>query len=996
MLKNKTIRFQQWIVVCASALVLLLAAVFLGTVFGRFRETAEFGATERFELIARGIADNLQQNFEAHGRRVATLATADAAQGLQSKALPAESVLTVLKASVRQNPGVYGEYIGLANGGFLQAIGVRRDPVVYQALEAPAQTEVAERLIETDASGRRTERWRFWDHTERLLAERSGPATYSPVGRPWYDQALAAPGAHLTAPYVFASSRREGVTISAAMPRGGGVHGVDISLHTLPRTLASYQTTENAFIGVIDDQRRLLAAHGKGSSGSQADVGQLQPMATSVLPKVAEVAARLDRLTPGVPHFMDLAGERHLLVTRALDVAGSSHYQVIMWAPVADYTGPVERARRDVLLITCLLLAVLVPIALAGTRGIARSLGSMAQDSERLRKLDFSAEPKEVRTYLYEIDSLGQAQTVMHRSVKARTAALEVAQAKLSRIVETGLELGRTRDRAELLRASLFGAREIAHCQAATLLLRTERNTLRFALRTSDDALPATEIALYDIHGQPDHKFVSTHVALTGETVVIDDIYQEKRFDVTGTKGFSDASGIRVVSTLNVPLKAHEGQVLGVIQLMNALHPDTGEVMPFEPEMVSFVEALAAQAAVALENQILLDAQKGLMESMIQIMAGAIDTKSPYTGGHCERVPQLAMMLAEAACDAKTGPLADFEFKTEDEWREFRIGAWLHDVGKVTTPEYVVDKATKLETIFNRIHEVRARFEVLLRDARIECLEATLADPAQAEAAQARLQARQAELAADFAFVAECNLGSEFMAPDKVERLREIGEQTWLRHFDDRLGLAHDELRRFEREPATPLQAVEPLLGDKGHHLIERPANAAIDARYGFTLKQPELLYNHGELYNLSIARGTLTDEERYKINEHIIQTIVMLESMPLPYNLKRVPEYAGTHHETLIGTGYPRRLTEAELSIPSRIMAIADVFEALTARDRPYKKAKTLSESIKLLHKFKARRHIDPVLFDLFLTSGVYKVYAERYLLPEQIDEVNISQYLG
>ena len=991
-----TIKFQQWVVLSASALVLVLALVFLSTVFGKFSETAQRGASDRFELISQGIADNLQLSLEAHARRASAFAAGDATALLAREALPVASALAVLQTAVRHNPSVYSEYMGLANGDFLQAIGVRQDPILLQALGAPPTTELALRVIQGDAFGQRTERWQFLDAQNLLLASRTQRAVYSPLDRPWYQGALRVDGAFLTAPYVFASTQREGLTLSAQLPRGQGAYGVDIGLDSLPTMLAGYTTSDNAFLGVLDDSGRLLAAVGKGSSALSNTVDRLVALADAGSPKAATVAALLGTVTPDRAQFLDLAQAPHLLVVRRLVVAGNSRYQVVSWAPVADFTAPVDLARRDVLLVTTVLLLVLVPIALAGTRGIARSLGRMATHSERLRTLDFSAEPAEVRSYLYEIDALGQAQAVMHRSVKERTAALELAQAKLTRVVDTGIELGRQQDRNTLLRSALFGAREIAHCQAATLFLKTERNTLRFALRTSDDPLPSAELALYDIHGQPDHRYVANHVVLTGDTVVIDDIYSETRFDLSATKRFSEASGLRVISTLNVPLKAREGHVLGLFQLMNAMDPDTGAVIPFDTEIVRFIEALAAQAAVALENQNLFGAQKALMDAFIQIIAGAIDTKSPYTGGHCERVPQLAFMLASAASDSKEGPLADFSFDTEDQWREFRVGAWLHDCGKVTTPEFVVDKATKLETIFNRIHEIRTRFEVLLRDARIDCLQAVLADPTQQDAANQRFEARRMQLMADFAFVAECNLGSEFMAPDKVERLRSIARHTWQRHFDDRLGLAHDELARFERTPAQALPAQEFLLADKLQHLFERPATAALDSRYGFAVNVPEHLYNHGEVYNLSIARGTLTEEERFKINEHIIQTIVMLENMPLPYNLKRVPEYAGTHHETLIGTGYPRRLTAKDLSVPSRIMAIADVFEALTARDRPYKKAKTLSESIRILHSFKRRHHIDPVLFDLFLTSGIYRRYAEQFLLPEQIDEVDIAQYLG
>jgi HD-GYP domain-containing protein (c-di-GMP phosphodiesterase class II) len=582
----------------------------------------------------------------------------------------------------------------------------------------------------------------------------------------------------------------------------------------------------------------------------------------------------------------------------------------------------------------------------------------------------------------------------MHGAIQTRTEELKTSQDKLARLVDTGIQLSREQNRERLLRQALFGAREIAHCVAATLFLKTEHNTLSFAQRTSEDPLPAFEIPLVDAAGKPNNQFVVVNVANTNTAVIIDDVYTEARFDMSGTKKFSEESGFKTISMLTVPLSPREGEVIGVIQLLNAQDPKTGAVIPFPKDLINFVEALAAQAAVAIENQNLIEAQKQLMDALIKLIAGAVDAKSPYTGGHCERVPELGIMLAEAASAQTTGPLADFKFQTEDEWREFRIGAWLHDCGKVTTPEYVVDKACKLETIYNRIHEVRMRFETLWRDARISQLEA-LAQGADAAEAQTTFDARVAQLQEDFAFVAECNQGGEFMAPDKVERLKRIAEDTWLRHFDDRAGLAHEELKRYTDAPQA-LPATEKLLSDQVQHIIPRTSKAVLDPKWNFKVKVPEHLYNYGEVYNLSVSRGTLTDEERFKINEHVMQSLMMLEQLPLPQNMRRVPEYAGTHHETLIGSGYPRKLTEAELSVPMRIMAIADVFEALTASDRPYKKAKTLSESIKILSFFKKDKHIDPALFDLFLTSGIYLRYAEKYLLPEQIDEVDISKFVS
>lgn len=579
-------------------------------------------------------------------------------------------------------------------------------------------------------------------------------------------------------------------------------------------------------------------------------------------------------------------------------------------------------------------------------------------------------------------------------TVKRRTRDLVAAQDKLENLIRAGLDLGRERDRMELLRKILFGGKTLFNCDAGTLYIVTEHKTLRFAQRTNNAELPSFEIPLYDESGAPVERFMATWCALHNEPIIVDDVYAETRFDVSGAKKMDAETGYRTISMLTVPLSPREGEVIGVLQFLNALDPESGRVIPFPPELARFVTAQAAQAAVALDNHQLIQAQKDLMDSMIKLIAGAIDAKSHYTGGHCERVPELGIMLAEAASAVKEGPLANFRFETDDEWREFRIGAWLHDCGKVTTPEYVVDKASKLETIYNRIHEIRMRFEVLLRDARISQLEA-VAGGADQEEALHRYEARKLQLADDFAFIAECNLGGEFMAPDRIERLKRIAEDTWQRNYDERLGLVPDELKRYTADPEA-LPATEKLLADKPHHIVPRTDKRSVDPKWGFQIKVPENLYNHGEIYNLSIGRGTLTEEERFKINEHVMQSLIMLEQLPLPKNLRRVPEYAGTHHETLIGTGYPRKLSGDELSIPVRIMAIADIFEALTASDRPYKKAKTLSESIKILAFFKKDKHIDADLFDLLLTSGAYKRYAEKYLLPEQIDGVDISKFIN
>ncbi len=403
--------------------------------------------------------------------------------------------------------------------------------------------------------------------------------------------------------------------------------------------------------------------------------------------------------------------------------------------------------------------------------------------------------------------------------------------------------------------------------------------------------------------------------------------------------------------------------------------------------IVELEELSGSLVAMAKSIQKHEKAQEDLLDAIIKLIAEAVDEKSPYTGKHCERVPHIAQMLLREANLSQEKAFKTFSLTSKDELREFEIAAWLHDCGKVTTPEYIVDKAVKLEMIYNRIHEIRMRFEVLSRDALIEKLKGNIDEET--------LQEKIKKLQDDFAFVAALNLGEECMDESKKIRIQEISKQTWQRHFDNKLGLGIEEKKRYLDNEILPV--TEPLLSDNAAHTIQRE-NFDYEAyeKEGFKLEVPKYLYNYGELYNLCIEKGTLTEEERYKINEHVIMSIKMLEKIPFPENMTKIPEYAGTHHETLIGTGYPKKLTKEELSIPSRIMAIADIFEALTASDRPYKKEKTLSESIHIMHNMVKQKHIDEDLFRLFLRSGVYKEYASAYLNPAQIDEVNLKEYLG
>ena len=525
----------------------------------------------------------------------------------------------------------------------------------------------------------------------------------------------------------------------------------------------------------------------------------------------------------------------------------------------------------------------------------------------------------------------------------------------LDELTDVGIALSAEKDHSRLLEIILLKARELTYADGGTLYTRTDDNRLKFEIMvnetlgihrggTSGEDIQFYPISLYDKNGEPNNKMVASWAALSGETINIADAYEEKRFDFSGTRDFDQKTGYRSKSFLTVPLTDHENEMIGVLQLLNARDPETGEVKPFSELDQYVVESLASQAAVTVSNRSLIDAQKQLFDAMIELIANAIDEKSPYTAGHCHRVPELTNMLAEAACEINYGPLRDFAMDDKEKYA-LNVAGWLHDCGKITTPEYVVDKGTKLETIYDRIKIVEVRFEVLKRDREIAALRRKLQehgiDVDLDDDASCRADLKQ--LADDLEFIRACNIGGETMDETDIERVKQIAKYQWCNPEGKNKGL---------------------LSGD--------------------------------EIQNLVIGRGTLTYREREIINNHISVTIKMLESLPYPKHLAAVPEYAGGHHEKMDGSGYPRGLTREQMSIPARIMGIADIFEALTAGDRPYKKAMPLSQALMILGRMKLDNHIDPDLFDVFIHKQVYLKYAERFLDKAQIDDFDVTTVPG
>lgn len=403
-----------------------------------------------------------------------------------------------------------------------------------------------------------------------------------------------------------------------------------------------------------------------------------------------------------------------------------------------------------------------------------------------------------------------------------------------------------------------------------------------------------------------------------------------------------------------------------------------------------FIERLVQIISVSIDKNKLLEQQKALLLSFTQSIASAIDAKSPHTAGHCQRVPELTLMLARSAQKNET-QWKEFSL-SEPEWEELYLASWLHDCGKLTTADHVIDKATKLDMFTNRIHEIRTRFEVLKRDAEITYLKTIIEHKENTPELERDYHDTIAQLDREFAFIAESNLGDEFFSEDKIKQLGEISNRQFVRTLDKQLGLSWEETKRLsETEKVTP--SIEKILQDNHSQQIPWDKHHVADNR--FSLQPHQFKFNFGEMYNLSAQRGTLTDEERFLINDHIIQTIKMLEALPYPEHLKNIPIIAGGHHEQMSGKGYPYAIPASQLPVTARMMAIADIFEALTASDRPYKTPKTLSESLKILAFMAKNQHIDKEIFQLFLEDDVYLEYAHKFLKPEQIDDVDVSTYL-
>lgn len=508
-------------------------------------------------------------------------------------------------------------------------------------------------------------------------------------------------------------------------------------------------------------------------------------------------------------------------------------------------------------------------------------------------------------------------------------------------LIRIGLALSGEKKLDRLLEIIVNNARGFTNADGGTLYIKDEdddvlnfaivqNDTLNLSMGGTGEKIVWPPVPLKDKEGNENHSNVSAHCALVCETVNIPDVYHAKGFDFQGTKKFDSTTGYRSKSMLVIPLLDHEDEVIGVLQLLNARDRESTEVVSFPEYEVEMITSLASQAAIAITKMRLIKGLENLLNSFVVSIADAIDEKSPYTAGHILNVAELTERITEAINKTDKGRFADIHF-SPDEVEEYRMAAWMHDIGKITTPEYIVDKSTKLETIFDRIETIGFRMEILKRDALIQRLQKNLGQAGDIIEDDRKYQQ---EIDEHMAFLESANMGSEFLSDESVKRIQELSKLSF-----DMCG------------------KTVPLL-------------------------------NEDEVKNLMIRKGTLTDEERKIITNHVTITSKMLSRLPFPKKLHNVPLFASMHHEKLDGSGYPNRLSGDKIHIAGRILAVADIFEALIAVDRPYRPGKTLSESMRILGFMAKDGHLDSDLCDLVVESGIITQYAREKLSHWQQDD--------
>ncbi len=851
--------------------------------------------------------------------------------------------------ALHSTPMVSAVYTAYENGDFIIAreIQNQQDRATYNA---PAKASFMLEVQTKDSLGAPTTERYFYDSQIRFLEKYPAVSTnYDPREREWFRTAMSRPGQYLSAPYPFFTGDEVGLTLSEKAAFENRVVGIDVSLSALDSQLRDLRPTPHAEFAIVADSGRLIARTappGRVDSDYQGTVDYYSPK-TSL--KAISTFSREKLPANRVVRF-EVDGVAWFGTRIPLSSIGNRQLNMLIAIPDADLTSTIRNDFRQQA-VSAVLITLLLMIAswFIGKR-VGGSVGRVTGYAQRLSSFEFSP-PPQVPSRIAEFQDMNNVLGEMSNAVRTFLTTLDTmgSEPRLDVMLEKVLH------QTVMASGCTFGA--------------------VYLLNEQHDALELSAVARGRIDPDAPPQFPHPRLPLDVLTPPHPFIGMRK-------------SGI---AQLPVPLSDRDNKPLGLL-LLN--YPSSKQHRQLE--FHAFATQISGALSAAIETRNLVETQRRLFNGFVHLIADAIDAKSPYTGKHCRRVPELAITMVNKMSEEGRSPYGPYHL-SEQERYAFRLGAWLHDCGKVTSPEHIIDKATKLEVIHNRIHDVRTRFEVLWRDEEIAHLRRMQAGE-QEDISLARRDKAQTGLKDEFAFIARCNIGGEFMDDADIARLMSISGRTWERNFSDRLGLSREEEERLHGIPEAPLPAREHLLADRPEHRLDwdenRPPVEKDDPanRFNFDMELPELCENRGELHNLTIRRGTLSPEDRFRVNDHVVQTFIMLNTLPWPDYLRRVPEIASTHHERMDGAGYPRRLDASRLTLEDRVMAITDVFEALTAADRPYKPAKPLGASLSIMTNMAMEGHLDPLLLRYFLETRLWESYGEHFLRPEQCGDVDIA----
>ncbi|ABM03676.1 metal dependent phosphohydrolase [Psychromonas ingrahamii 37] len=887
------------------------------------------------------------------------LASTPLAKGIDTKEIG--SILPMLKASLDATNHINTLFIAYPKNDFFLFTKTIAGQSFHH-FNVPAKS----RYIMTVGDSGKVSHY-FYNQALQLISKKNDPNyELNTISRPWYKKAKKSSQMIITKPYIFYERQELGTTMAKFDIQNNVVIGADYILTDLSQLLNSFDSYPNSQRIIIDQQGKVIAYQDPlellSKQGKFDRLKSISEMQHSVL----QYMFSQYKNKKGNIEF-SYAGQQWLGKISRLQK--NNTLTLVQLVPVDELLVDAYRLRSDLALITLLIILLTLPVVWLFSKKLTSAISKLTVELQHIKEFNFTR-PFKTGSVIKEINELMVVTSTMKETI--------------NHFQDLSSSLVGKQSFQELLQKIIMETNKLSHSVGSMIFLTDKSNQLNIAITEFKSLNELQNKNLNEKLKKYSLNEADTLKLIAEQKIKATTLALPKKLELLIKENIPEKEAI---TWQLLPLLNRAGKLLGVLAVIN----NTNKLNLQRTQ--NFIQTIACFSALALEGQILLSEQKNLLESFIQLIANAIDRKSPYTGSHCARVPELTNMLCQAACEEQD----DFkEFNlNQDQWEELYIASWLHDCGKIITPEYVIDKATKLETIYDRIHELRMRFELIKEHAHSDYWKGV------AEGGDKNILAGQRDqllttLDQEFSFVAECNIGGEYMSDEKIILLNKIAKRTWSRTLDNQLGISLQEKKQHS-EPKQILPVQEPLLANKKEHLIKREQAELTDPgnNWGFNMKTPEYRFNKGELYNLAIKRGTLTAEDRFIINGHSAHSIVMLSKLPFPDHLKNVPLIAGGHHERMDGSGYPRAIAAGELPITARMLVVADIFEALTASDRPYKKRKTLSQSIKIMDFMVKDNHIDPTIFKLFLSSGVYLKYAKKYLLADQIDELDISVYL-